>query len=666
MRRGPTSLLAWLFVCATILTLFLPSYYINKQFIGDRGAPIAAFSLNWQIRFESDSAGRSGEWLTLGDEERGRLSHYRGDFLLKRALPEIPWSTPYLFIYGMNRFEAFLDGRSVYRFHMDSPPASNHFLMTRHPIPISREDQGKELLLRVKWDRMPFQLKSWILAGEPDQVLTLYLQEDAAKYIYSVLYLVVGAVGLVLFARRRDKLYIWFSLLALCAGFGLLLLCTSLQWFANVRGLYFWRDLLLALGIYSFVGLFAEALGAAKRLLFQIAKNTLLLYSAAALIAGLNSATWYWKMLNDGLPWLAVLALGTVSYALVGFPRDDRRPNERKWLVRGYVVLVACAITHMLLNVFAYTIMPKLHLLPYLSLMCANVLPNGLLLFMLAMVMILYHRIGRVYQESERNALELREKNAELEQFHRNLEQLVDVRTAELAEANRSLKVTLREKAETLAEMSVLEERNRIAHEMHDVVGHTLTAAVVQLEASKKIAIRGGDFPLEKLDTINGLVRKGLDDIRKTVRMLKNDDIPAKLETALRELIRETIETMEVAIEAEIDIPRDLGKLTDKIIYHALQEGLTNGIRHAACSWFRYSLRPVGERLEIRLWNDGKPYGFAKPGFGLTTMMERIHLLGGTVSVGSGEDEDGMPVGCELVIVLPLVPSETERMEETG
>jgi signal transduction histidine kinase len=119
-----------------------------------------------------------------------------------------------------------------------------------------------------------------------------------------------------------------------------------------------------------------------------------------------------------------------------------------------------------------------------------------------------------VYREAEQHARELEAKNTELEQFHRNLEAIVEKRTAELEQANRTLAVTMQEKAETLAEMSVMQERSRIASETHDVVGHTLTAAIVQLEATKRISEQG-QVPLDKLELIGTLVRKGLDDIRR-------------------------------------------------------------------------------------------------------------------------------------------------------
>src|SRR5690606_27065290 len=139
------------------------------------------------------------------------------------------------------------------------------------------------------------------------------------------------------------------------------------------------------------------------------------------------------------------------------------------------------------------------------------------------------------------------------------LEQLVDQRTEELKLANRTLKATLLEKAETLAEMSVLEERSRIAYEMHDVVGHTLTAAIVQLEATKKLAEQQNAVSLEKMDLLIDLVRKGLDDIRKSVKLLKSDEVePLSLANSLRELIQYTEDTMEIEIGADIAIPAHL------------------------------------------------------------------------------------------------------------
>jgi two-component system sensor histidine kinase ChiS len=235
-------------------------------------------------------------------------------------------------------------------------------------------------------------------------------------------------------------------------------------------------------------------------------------------------------------------------------------------------------------------------------------------------------------------------------QFHRSLEQLVERRTKELEDANRSLAGSVRETAAALAELSVLEERNRIAHEIHDVVGHTMTAAIVQLEAAHKLAERDLAKSKEKLENAQQLVRKGLNDIRVSVRLLKDEGTAFELIPAMKELIRETEETTGVSVKAAIGILPELNGLTRRVLYHALQEGLTNGIRHGRCHQFRFDLSVADDTIRFSLSNDGLPYANGKPGFGLTAMMERIHLLGGTVEIGPASPASG----CLLSITLPI------------
>jgi len=257
-------------------------------------------------------------------------------------------------------------------------------------------------------------------------------------------------------------------------------------------------------------------------------------------------------------------------------------------------------------------------------------LPAVLLVVLGGLVAVWAH-IRRIRLKAERSAKELQSKCRELEQMRRNAARLV--------------------------EMSVQEERSRIAHEIHDIVGHTLTAAIIQLEGAKRMAEQHGCVPPEKLELLSGIARKGLDDIRGAVKAIRSEEARAiPLEAALRELIQYTEETMEIAIEADISLPAtpDVGKLTEQALYHALQEGLTNGIRHGGCSRAWFSLRSSEGKLRFRLVNDGEPYGSAVPGFGLSSMIERVKLLGGGVSVRSSVDTAGNPFGCELSIDVPL------------
>lgn len=244
-----------------------------------------------------------------------------------------------------------------------------------------------------------------------------------------------------------------------------------------------------------------------------------------------------------------------------------------------------------------------------------------------------------------------------LAQFHLSLEELVRRRTEELEEANRHLAGSVKETAEALAEVSVLEERSRIAHDMHDLVGHSLTAAIVQIEAAKKLS--GRDLPraVERMNAAGEMIRKGLNDVRRTVRMLKDDEAGFDLQEALRELIRDSTSQADVLFEYRPDPLPPMGALAQKVVYHALMEGITNGLRHGRCSHFRFILAEEGSWVRFELASDGQPYGASKPGFGLSAMMERVHLLGGIVTIG--EAEPG--VGCRLVIMLPLEKTGARR-----
>ncbi|MFD0674033.1 ATP-binding protein [Cohnella sp. GCM10027633] len=235
-------------------------------------------------------------------------------------------------------------------------------------------------------------------------------------------------------------------------------------------------------------------------------------------------------------------------------------------------------------------------------------------------------------------------------QLTRNLERKVAQRTKALEDANNQLQASLKDTAEALAEASVLEERNRIAFDIHNTVGHSLTASIAQMEAAKMLIARGRtDEAIPKLDTARELVSKGLNDIRGTVRMLKLESTEADLAGSLRGLIDETERTADVRIERRISPLPALSTAQKRALFHALLEGLTNGIRHGRCTKFRFDLSVRDGQLEFRLANDGRRYEPTVFGFGLSAMRENIARLGGALTISSPEVD-----GTLLAIDLPL------------
>jgi len=669
MRSKHKSLLLWCSICLFVIFTFLPMVLFSTDSRMDRQREsFASLIKHWEIAFGPASPAEAN-WLPLDEKARADLSKYNGTIWLQRPMPDLTYAQPYLFLSFMKRFEVFLDEEKIYSFNMDNRYRYLHPARTLHPILIDPDIAGKHLLIRAEWERDSLFGHDLALIGEMDQLFYALILSELAYILYGILGITAGVIGLAMFIRRRERIYGYFSLFCAAAGGGLLFYCRSLQWFVDMKEIFFMQLLLIPLAIWACMGFYASTLEAGRHRYIRIVHYAIGLYIAAFTVIAALAPEFYRHSAAAGTAVISVAVFATVTWVLVHHSRlvrahVDREgekmtevTEEQQWLRRGYWTFAPGALVSIILSMFPETLTWLLNDHRYIFRVVEGMLPNVLLLFIICMVMAVVGRVRRVYLVSESNASELLVKNKELEQFHRNLEQLVETRTAELERANRTLAMTMREKAETLADMSVLEERNRIAYEMHDVVGHTLTAAIVQLEATRKLADREGGIPPEKLELLDELVRKGLNDIRKTVRLMKSDeDQPLSLEASLRELIQFAEDTMEVRIDSDIVLPRELslGKLTEGVLYHALQEGLTNGIRHGRSSRFRFTLKREDKQLRFLLVSDGEPFVSAAPGFGLNSMMKRVELLGGSVALRSSKTEDGSPDGCELTILLPL------------
>lgn len=227
-----------------------------------------------------------------------------------------------------------------------------------------------------------------------------------------------------------------------------------------------------------------------------------------------------------------------------------------------------------------------------------------------------------------------------MQNLKNSLEEQVEQRT-------RALERSMRATSEALAETTVYAERNRIAQEIHDIVGHTLTSTVLQIEAGKRLLSKDMDSAVARLKEAQDLVRHSLNEIRNSVHMLKEDKY-YDLESAMCKLIQDTERNTGVVIHHAIDPVQHMSFMHKKLIYHALQEGLTNGIRHGGSSEFHFSLQDHGSELSFRLADNGKGGSLIEMGFGLSMMQDRVLQLEGALTIDA---EPGR--GCVLRIHLP-------------
>ena len=209
-------------------------------------------------------------------------------------------------------------------------------------------------------------------------------------------------------------------------------------------------------------------------------------------------------------------------------------------------------------------------------------------------------------------------------------------KNAELHEAN----VKLQEYSETIKRMTEIEERNRLAREIHDTLGHALTGIVVSADAGKILFDAAPEEAKARFDVIGQTARQGLEDVRRSIRALRPDALESHdLESALEKMIENFRETT----GADIRYEQEAGKLLlaqdeEVTVYRIVQEGMTNAIRHGKATQINLIIDRKDRNLRVRIFDNGVGMQGKKTGFGLNYMEERVELLKGSLRYGNRED----------------------------
>lgn len=197
----------------------------------------------------------------------------------------------------------------------------------------------------------------------------------------------------------------------------------------------------------------------------------------------------------------------------------------------------------------------------------------------------------------------------------------------------------LKEAYEKIESITALKERNRIAAEIHDTVGHTLTTVLIELEASKRLMNKDNkDKSLEKLNLAQGQVRKGLNSIRSSVRLLADGADILNFYNSINAVINQCEINSEVTIEREINENVFIHEDYRDIIMSALMEGLSNGLRHGNSNYFKFKLVEDMGKMLFKLKSNGKGAGVILPGFGLKSIRLRVEELEGELQISSSTE----------------------------
>lgn len=199
---------------------------------------------------------------------------------------------------------------------------------------------------------------------------------------------------------------------------------------------------------------------------------------------------------------------------------------------------------------------------------------------------------------------------------------------------------------------AALQERNRIAREIHDSLGHSLTAQTILLENVllfwEQDPERAKPYLLKAKDSSY----QALKEVSRAVAALRDSPHPDKpLPGAITELVNKVCQSTPMEPVCEINITTPLSDELSLAVYRIVQEALTNVVKHAQATQLSVKLSTKPQSLYIQVLDNGKGFDPSKntTGFGLRGMKERASALGGTCQIWSSPG-----AGCRIGVILPL------------
>jgi len=211
--------------------------------------------------------------------------------------------------------------------------------------------------------------------------------------------------------------------------------------------------------------------------------------------------------------------------------------------------------------------------------------------------------------------------------------------------------IHLKDYASTLEENTKMKERNRLAREIHDILGHSLTSITTGLEACIEILGINPELAKNQLEKILELSRKGLVDVRRSVKELKVDQIEkSQFIPAIKDLVKDINECTPVNVILSITgVTAKVKEDEEQIIYRIIQESLTNAIRHGKAKVIQLDMIFGDHELLIRVIDDGIGCEKVMEGFGLSHIQEWLKLLKGNLSYQTAPDQ-----GFQLEVYIPI------------
>jgi len=194
---------------------------------------------------------------------------------------------------------------------------------------------------------------------------------------------------------------------------------------------------------------------------------------------------------------------------------------------------------------------------------------------------------------------------------------------------------------EEIEHLAKVAERERIARDLHDVLGHTLSVIALKSELASKLMERDPQQAGNEIREVEQISRQALSEVRDAIRGYRAKGLAAELAQA-----KTTLETAGLTVQCDAASTVQLPPMQESVLALAVREAVTNVVRHAGARTCRLRLEQENGSCRLEIQDDGRG-GSSLEGNGLRGMRERVQMLGGTLDRISDD-------GTTLTITLPI------------
>ena len=220
------------------------------------------------------------------------------------------------------------------------------------------------------------------------------------------------------------------------------------------------------------------------------------------------------------------------------------------------------------------------------------------------------------------------------------------LQTQNQSEELRVANAQLSEYAAQVDKMSRTAERNRIAREIHDTLGHSMTGIAMGLEACLETTDALPGQTRSQLERIAETARSCLNDVRRSVNALRPDKLEKfSLHDALESLAADINALSSTDVSLHQPDVYTLSVEEEIVIYRLIQESITNAVRHGNAKHVCVRIHAEGRKLLVHIHDDGCGCENIQQGFGIAHMTERVELLGGSISF---DGRDGFTIDAKI------------------